>query len=70
MNLRLPLHVIARQHGLLITPEALAASLHNGQSPALFRMADNPTSEILPNGCEVTITQDAPQGDCGRVVRL
>jgi len=58
MDLRLPLHVIARQHGLVVSEGDLEAALATGQRPALYRIEDGPRATILRGGG--SFTSDAP----------
>lgn len=58
MDLRLPLHVIARQHGLAVSEGLLEAALATGQRPALYRIEDGPRATILRGGG--SFTSDAP----------
>lgn len=58
MDLRLPLHVIARQHGLVVSERDLEAALTSGRRPALYRIEDGPKAAILRGGG--SFTSDAP----------
>lgn len=58
MDLRLPLHVIARQHGLVVSEGDLEAALATGRRPTLYRMEDGPRATLL-RGCG-SFTSDAP----------
>jgi hypothetical protein len=58
MDLRLPLHVIARQHGLVVSERDLEAALATGRRPTLYRIEDGPRATILHGGG--SFTSDAP----------
>lgn len=58
MNLHLPLHVIARQHGLVVSESDLEAALATGRRPTLYRIEDGPRATILHGGG--SFTSDAP----------
>jgi len=58
MDLRLPLHVIALQHGLVVSEGDLEAALATGRRPTLYRIEDGPKATILRGGG--SFTSDAP----------
>ena len=58
MDLRLPLHVIARQHGLVVSERDLEAALATGRRPTLYRMEDGPRATLLSGGG--SFASDAP----------
>lgn len=58
MDLRLPLHVIARRHGLVVSACNLEAALTRGWRPILYRAGGGPRATILRGGG--SFTSDAP----------
>ena len=72
MNLRLPLHVLARQHGLVITKQALATALRNGgTTPDLFHIERGPQAVLEPSAASVTLDLwELPSANEGGVVRV
>ncbi|GEM_PF-6092529 len=72
MDLRLPLEAIARQHGLVVTEQALANALRNGgNAPELFPIQRLPQAQILPSShAEVVLDGDCiPSAGEGKMVR-
>ena len=73
MNLRLPLHVLARQHGLVVAEQALAIALRNGgTTPDLFHIERGPVAVLeQPSAASVTLDLwELPSADEGGMVRV
>ena len=72
MNLRLPLHVLARQHGLVVSEQSVAIALQNGgTTPDLFHIERGPQAMLeLPSAASVTLDLwEVPSANEGGVVR-